>query len=161
MVRPGGSGPAFHSGLTGRKTAEDTYGAYVRHSGSALSGKDPSRIDRVANYAARHAARAVLAAGLARECEVQLTYSAGHEWRYDLEVDTYGTGTLEDRAISERLRQALSFDAAAIQDRLGLWELPAKHGGSFYRHLAAHGHMGRTDLGAPWENVGDGGLLRG
>jgi S-adenosylmethionine synthetase len=155
VVHSGRSGPASHSGLTGRKTAEDSYGAFVRHSGSALSGKDPSRIDRVANYAARHAARCVTEAGLARECEVQLTYSAGEAGPTDVQLDTYGSGSLPDPELAARLRDRLPLDLSSIQRRFGLWELPELHGGSFYERLATYGHMGRADLSAPWEEVGD------
>jgi S-adenosylmethionine synthetase len=159
VVHSGRSGPASHSGLTGRKTAEDTYGAFVRHSGSALSGKDPSRIDRVANYAARHAARCVTAAGLAWECEVQLTYSAGATGPTDVQLDTYGSGTVPDVEIAGRLRDRLPLDLRSIQDRFALWDLPEQHGGSFYERLATYGHMGRPDLSAPWEEVDDTGWL--
>jgi len=159
MVHPGRSGPASHSGLTGRKTAEDSYGAFVRHSGSALSGKDPSRIDRVANYAARHAARSVVAAGLARECEVQLTYSVGETGPTDVQVDTYGSGVIPDAVMTDRLRHHLPLDLPSIQARFGLWDLPGAHNGSFYEGLATYGHMGRHDLSAPWEDVGETGWL--
>jgi S-adenosylmethionine synthetase len=155
VAHPGVAGPAAHAGLTGRKTAEDTYGGFVRHSGSALSGKDPSRIDRVANYAARHAARMVVAAGLAQECEVQLTFSLGDVGPSDLQVDTHGTGVVPESEISRRLSRGLAFDLHAIQERFGLWALPETHDGSFYRKLSIYGHMGRSDLGAPWEDVGD------
>lgn len=159
MAQSGRAGPASHSGLTGRKTAEDSYGSFVRHSGSALSGKDPSRIDRVANYAARHAALCVTEAGLARECEVQVTYSTGERGPLDLQVDTYGSGLLPDREIAARLRTRLPLDLGSIQERFAMWDLPARNGGSFFERLATYGHMGRGDLAAPWEVVGDTGWL--
>ncbi|WP_371036376.1 MULTISPECIES: methionine adenosyltransferase domain-containing protein [unclassified Rhodosalinus] len=152
-VHPGRGGPSAHSGLTGRKTGDDTYGAFIRHGGSALSGKDPSRVDRIAAYAARHAARAVTAAGLARECEVQLSYMPGDSAPHDLEVDSHGSGALPDAEIARRLARAIDFRVGAIQERFGLWELPGRHDGSFYQRLAAHGHMGRERLGAPWEDT--------
>jgi S-adenosylmethionine synthetase len=159
FIHPGPGGPSAHSGLTGRKTGDDTYGAFIRHSGSALSGKDPSRVDRIAAYAARHAARAVTAAGLARECEVQLSYIPGDSAPYDVEVDSYGSGALPDAEISRRLAAAIDFRVGAIQERFALWELPERHGGSFYRRLAAHGHMGREALAPPWENTEAAGAL--
>lgn len=152
---PGRLGPAVHSGLTGRKTADDAYGDFARRGGAALSGKDPSRIDRIAAYAARHAARAVVEAGLAGEIEVQLSYLIGDEGPASIDVDTFGTGTTADETISGRLAEALDFRVAAIAERLGLWELPGRHGGVFYRRLAAYGHMGREDVAAPWEDVSE------
>jgi S-adenosylmethionine synthetase len=113
----------------------------------------------VGNYAARHAALCVIRAGLARECEVQLTYSTGTTGPSDLQVDTYGSGLLPDREIAARLRERLPLDLPAIQARFGAWDLPERHGGSFYERLATYGHMGRTDLAAPWEEVGDTGWL--
>ena len=145
------SGPAAHTGLTGRKTSDDGYGAFVHQSGSALSGKDPSRIDRIADYAARHAARGIVAAGLAREAEVQLSYIPGRATPYDVEVDSHGTGTAADREIRARLLDVVDFRAEAIAERLGLWELPGRHGGRFYQRLAAYGQIGRDDLELPWD----------
>lgn len=149
----GQSGPAAHTGLTGRKTAVDGYGAFVRQSGSALSGKDPSRIDRIADYAARHAARGIVAAGLAREAEVQLSYLPGRSMPYDLEVYTHGSGTLPDASIKDRLATAVDFRAEAIAERLDLWTLPARHDGHFYQRLASYGHMGRDDIVLPWDGT--------
>jgi len=120
---------------------------------------DPSRIDRVANYAARHAARSVVAAGLARECEVQLTYSVGETGPTDVQVDTYGSGVIPDAVMTDRLRHHLPLDLPSIQARFGLWDLPGAHNGSFYEGLATYGHMGRHDLSAPWEDVGETGWL--
>ncbi|MFP4238522.1 MAG: methionine adenosyltransferase domain-containing protein [Rhodosalinus sp.] len=145
------TGPAAHTGLTGRKTADDGYGVFVRQSGSALSGKDPSRIDRIADYAARHAARGIVAAGLAREVEVQLSYLPGRASPYDVEVDTYGTATIPDAEIEARLVAAVDLRAEAIAERLALWDLPARHGGRFYQRLASYGQMGRDDLALPWD----------
>lgn len=149
----GEAGPLAHSGLTGRKSADDAYGSFIRRAGPSLSGKDPARIDRIANYAARHAARNVLAAGLAREIEVQLSYVIGDAAPVSVEVDSFGTGTVGDEVISARLKDKLDFRVAAIAERMGLWELPAARGGRFYRDLAVYGHMGRDDLAAPWEDT--------
>lgn len=145
------AGPVAHTGLTGRKTADDGYGAHIHQSGSALSGKDPSRLDRIADYASRHAARGIVAAGLAREVEVQLSYLPGHDGPFDLEVDSHGSGTRPDAEIRRRLAEAVDLRAGAIAERFGLWDLPARHGGRFYQRLAAHGQMGREDLDLPWD----------
>jgi S-adenosylmethionine synthetase len=145
-------GPAVHSGLTGRKTAIDTYGEYARHSGSALSGKDPSRIDRSGAYAARYAAKNIVAASLADECEVQLSYSIGIARPVSIQVETFGTGIIPDEQIVKLLQQQFDFRPAGIIRQFNLRFLPAITQGSFYRRLAAYGHMGRLDLGAlPWE----------
>lgn len=144
-------GPAVHAGLTGRKNAIDTYGEYARHSGAALSGKDPTRIDRVGAYAARYAAKNVVAAGLAEECEVLLSYSIGRARPVSVQVDTFGTGRLPDEAIGARVQAAFDFRPAGIIRQFNLRELPALRQGGFYRKLAAYGQMGRMDLDLPWE----------
>jgi S-adenosylmethionine synthetase len=149
LVRLGG--PARHPGLTGRKTGADTYGEYARHSSSALSGKDPSRIDRIAAYAARHAARNVVAAGLAASCEVQLSYAIGQAAPVSIEIDTSGSAAGDEADILAALRRAMDFRPAAIVERYGLRKLPAARGGRFYRHLASYGQVGRDDLDCPWE----------
>jgi S-adenosylmethionine synthetase len=146
-------GPEAHSGLTGRKTADDAYGSFVRRGGAALSGKDPARADRIAAYAARHAARQVITAGLAGECEVQLSYLIGDEKPISVEIDSFGSGMISDSAISARLREKIDFSIGGIAERMQLWELPRLHGGRFYRELASYGHMGREDLDAPWEDT--------
>ena len=155
-----GGGPAVHSGLTGRKTGIDTYGEYARHSGAALSGKDPMRIDRVGAYAARYAAKNAVAAGLARECEVQLSYSIGSAGPVSLRVRTFGTGNIDDADIARRLREAFDFRIGAIVRDLRLRRLPAEHPEGFYRRLAAYGHMGRADLDVPWERTDRAAQLR-
>ena len=149
-----GGGPAMHSGLTGRKTGMDTYGSYCRQSGAALSGKDPLRIDRVGAYMARYAAKNIVAAGLARECELQLSYSPGSASPASIEVRTFGTGKIDDREIVGRLRDVFDFRLGAIVRDLRLRQLPAegKERG-FYRRLASYGQMGREDLEAPWEKT--------
>lgn len=149
----GVAGPSAHSGLTGRKSADDAYGSFIRRSGPSLSGKDPSRIDRIANYAARQAARAVVTAGLARECELQLSYIAGDDRPVTVEVDTYQSGQVEDGVISRRVREVIDLRVGAIAERMGLWDLPSERGGRFYRDLACYGHMGRDELSPPWEDV--------
>jgi S-adenosylmethionine synthetase len=148
-----GGGPSVHSGLTGRKTAVDTYGEYARHSGAALSGKDPSRIDRVGAYAARHAAKNVVAAGLAGECEVQLTYAIGLSRPVSVQVETFGTGTVDESDIERRVQAACDFRPAGIVKRFALRRLPATRSDGFYMALAAYGHVGRTDLDLPWERT--------
>ncbi len=146
-----GGGPAAHSGLTGRKTGIDTYGEYARHSGTALSGKDPMRIDRVGAYIARYAAKNVVAAGLARECEVQLSYAIGVPEPVSIRVRSFGTGSVDEDEIRERLVRAVDLRPAGIVRDLGLRKLPAQHPEGFYRRLAVYGHMGRTDMDVPWE----------
>jgi S-adenosylmethionine synthetase len=150
-IRVGG-GPSVHSGLTGRKTGIDTYGGFARSSGAALSGKDPMRIDRVGAYIARYAAKNVVAAGLARECEVQLSYSIGNAEPVSLRVRTFGSGDLDDEVIAGRLTELIDFRPGGVVRDLGLKKLSAQLGG-FYRKLAVYGHMGREDLDAPWENT--------
>jgi S-adenosylmethionine synthetase len=148
-----GGGPSAHSGLTGRKTGIDTYGEYARQSGAGLSGKDPMRIDRVGAYVARYAAKNVVAAGLAHECELQLSYSIGAPAPVSIRVRTFGTGELDDREIAERVRQVFDFRVAAIVRDLGLRKLPARNPLGFYQRLAAYGQMGRVDLDVPWEGT--------
>jgi S-adenosylmethionine synthetase len=148
-----GGGPATHSGLTGRKTAVDTYGEFARHSGAALSGKDPSRIDRTGAYAARYAAKNIVAAGLASECEVQLSYSVGISRPVSVHVETFGTCTVDERNLEERVARVFDFRPAAITRDMRLRSLPGDRLDGFYASLAAYGHMGRTDLFLPWERV--------
>jgi S-adenosylmethionine synthetase len=155
FINPGGpfliGGPSVHSGLTGRKNAIDTYGEYARHSGAALSGKDPTRIDRVGAYAARYAAKNIVAAGLATECEVQLSYSIGLVRPVSVQVETFGTGVLEDEQIATLLVRECDFRLAGILKQFRLRFLPSTVKGGFYRKLAAYGHVGRMDIGLPWE----------
>ncbi len=153
-------GPSVHSGLTGRKNAIDTYGEYSRHSGAALSGKDPTRIDRVGAYAARYAAKNVVAAGLAEECEVQLTYSIGLARPVSIQVETFGTGKISDAEITALLEKYFDFRLAAIIGKFNLRLLPAMAKGGFYRKLATYGHVGRMDLVVPWEQTDMVSILR-
>ncbi len=152
-------GPSLHSGLTGRKTAIDTYGEYSRHSGSALSGKDPSRIDRVGAYAARYAAKNVVAAGLASECEVQLSYTIGLSHPVSLQVETFGTGMIDDSSIADLLSRFFDFRLGGILKEFDLRFLPSKAKDGFYQKLAAYGQMGRSDMEVPWERTDKAGLL--
>jgi S-adenosylmethionine synthetase len=155
-----GGGPSAHSGLTGRKTSNDTYGAYARQSGAALSGKGPMRIDRVGAYAARYAAKNVVAAGLARECEVQLSYSIGVSAPVSVRVRTFGTGDVDDIRLTKRVAEVFDFRLGAILRDLRLLRLPAESRGGFYQRLAVYGHMGRTDIVVPWEQTDRAGLLK-
>jgi S-adenosylmethionine synthetase len=156
-----GGGPAIHSGLTGRKNAIDTYGEYSRHSGAALSGKDPSRIDRVGAYAARYAAKNVVAAGLAKACEVQLSYSIGLARPVSIQVETFGTAQMPDEKIADILEKNFDFRPAGIVRQFNLRRLPSAVKGGFYRKLAAYGQVGRMDIGLPWELTDKAPLLKG
>ncbi|WP_036261080.1 methionine adenosyltransferase [Methylocapsa aurea] len=145
-------GPARHAGLTGRKNGIDTYGEIARQSGAALSGKDPSRIDRIGAYAARHAAKNVVAAGLADRCEVHVAYAIGRADPLSLSVETFGSGRLDDAEIAARLTRSLDLRPLAITARFGLRTRPAHAGDAgFYSPLAVYGHFGRADLDLPWE----------
>jgi S-adenosylmethionine synthetase len=151
---PDADGPAGHAGLTGRKNGIDTYGEISRQSGAALSGKDPSRIDRIGAYAARHAAKNIVAAGLAERCEVHLAYSIGQAHPISISVDTFGTGTTGDDVIGGRLAALLDFRPAAISHRFALRSKPAEAGDAgFFRRLAVYGHFGRHDMELPWESI--------
>jgi S-adenosylmethionine synthetase len=156
-----GGGPAIHSGLTGRKNAIDTYGEYSRHSGAALSGKDPSRVDRIGAYAARYAAKNVIASGLARACEVQLSYSIGLARPVSIQVETFGTGSVPDQKIAELLERHFDFRVAGIIRQFNLRYLPSAVKGGLYRKLAAYGQVGRMDIGLPWELTDKAPLLKG
>lgn len=144
-------GPSAHSGLTGRKNAMDTYGGYARNSGAALSGKDPLRIDRIGAYAARYAAKNVVAAGLADECEVQLSYSTGLARPVSIQIETRGTGKIDDMLISSMVQECFDFRLGAIIQQFKLRKLPSLTKRGFYRKLAVYGHFGRTDMELPWE----------
>ncbi|HEX8949890.1 MAG TPA: methionine adenosyltransferase [Dissulfurispiraceae bacterium] len=165
FVNPDGpfitGGPSVHSGLTGRKNAIDTYGEFSRHSGAALSGKDPIRIDRVGAYAARYAAKNVVAAGLADECEVQLSYSIGLARPVSVQVETFGTGKISDNEIAEALVAHFDFRLAGIMKQFNLRRLPTIIKGGFYRRLAVYGHVGRMDIGLPWELTDKANVLAG
>ena len=139
-------GPQGDSGLTGRKIIVDTYGGYARHGGGAFSGKDPTKVDRSAAYAARYVAKNVVAAGLAKKCEVQIAYAIGVAQPVSVLVDTFGTNTVEEEKIEAAVAQVFDLRPRAIIDTLELRK-------PIYRQLAAYGHIGREDLGVKWENT--------
>ena len=139
-------GPQGDTGLTGRKIIVDTYGGYARHGGGAFSGKDPSKVDRSAAYATRWVAKNIVAAGLAKQCEVQVAYAIGVAKPVSIMVDTFGTGTVEDEKIEQAVETVFDLTPAAIIRDLDLRK-------PIYRQLAAYGHMGREDLGVKWENT--------
>ena len=139
-------GPVGDSGLTGRKIIVDTYGGYARHGGGAFSGKDPTKVDRSAAYAARWVAKNIVAAGLAKKCEVELAYAIGVARPVSIMVDTFGTGTVCDEKLSEAVRKVFDLRPTAIIKELDLRK-------PIYRQLAAYGHMGREDLGVAWERT--------
>lgn len=139
-------GPQGDSGLTGRKIIVDTYGGYSRHGGGAFSGKDPTKVDRSAAYAARYVAKNIVAAGLARKCEVQLAYAIGVAKPVSIMVDSFGTGTVSDEKLAEAVEKVFDLRPAAIIETLDLRKPQ-------YRQLAAYGHMGREDLGVAWEKT--------
>ncbi len=139
-------GPQGDSGLTGRKIIVDTYGGYSRHGGGAFSGKDPTKVDRSAAYAARYVAKNIVAAGLATKCEIQLAYAIGVAHPVSLLVETFGTATVEESKIIEAVNKVFDLRPAAIIEALDLRK-------PIYRDLAAYGHMGREDLGVAWEKT--------
>ncbi len=139
-------GPQGDSGLTGRKIIVDTYGGYARHGGGAFSGKDPTKVDRSAAYAARWVAKNIVAAGLAKKCEVELAYAIGVAHPVSIMVDTFGTGTVSDEAIEKAVEKVFDLRPTAIIRQLDL-RCP------IYRNLAKYGHMGREDLGVSWEKT--------
>ena len=139
-------GPQGDTGLTGRKIIVDTYGGYARHGGGAFSGKDPTKVDRSACYMARYAAKNIVAAGLAKRCEIQLAYAIGVATPVSIFVDTFGTGTVPDEKIADAVCKVFDFRPAAIIDTLQLRR-------PIYRPLAAYGHIGREELDVVWERT--------
>ena len=139
-------GPQGDSGLTGRKIIVDTYGGYARHGGGAFSGKDATKVDRSASYAARYIAKNIVAAGLAKKAEVQLAYAIGVAHPVSVRIDTFGTGTVSESKIQEAVRQIFDLRPAGIIQMLDLKR-------PIYRQTAAYGHMGRTDIDLPWEKL--------
>lgn len=146
-------GPQGDAGLTGRKIIVDTYGGYARHGGGAFSGKDPTKVDRSAAYAARHAAKNVVAAGLAAKCEIQLSYAIGVAKPTSIHVDTFGTGKISDDEIIEAVKNIFDFRPYSIIKNFELREMPGKRDGRFYQNVAAYGHFGRPELDLPWERL--------
>ena len=137
-------GPQGDSGLTGRKIIVDTYGGYARHGGGCFSGKDPTKVDRSATYAARYVAKNIVAAGLAKKCEVEVAYAIGVARPVSIMVDTFGTGKVSDEKLADAVNKVFDLRPSAIIEMLELRKPQ-------YKALAAYGHMGREDLGAAWE----------
>ena len=164
LVNPSGrfvvGGPQGDAGLTGRKIIVDTYGGYSRHGGGAFSGKDPTKVDRSAAYAARWVAKNVVASGLADKCEIELAYAIGVAEPISIMVDTFGTGKIPDSDISTLVSNNFDLRPASIINQFDLRGLPGKNGGKFYQLLAAYGHMGRTDINVPWEKTEKASLLK-
>ncbi len=157
LVNPSGrfvvGGPQGDAGLTGRKIIVDTYGGYSRHGGGAFSGKDPTKVDRSAAYAARYVAKNIVAAGLAEKCEIELAYAIGVAEPVSIMVDTFNTGKISDDEIAGLVYKNFDLRPAGIIKQFDLRGLPAKNNGKFYQLLAAYGHMGRVDIDVPWERV--------
>lgn len=157
LVNPTGrfviGGPQGDSGLTGRKIIVDTYGGYARHGGGAFSGKDPTKVDRSASYAARYVAKNIVAAGIADKCEVQVAYAIGVAKPVSIMVDTFGTGRIEDERIVELIKANFDLRPAAIIRDLDLRR-------PIYKQVAAYGHFGRPDLDLPWEKTDKAEILR-
>jgi S-adenosylmethionine synthetase len=157
LVNPTGKfvvgGPQGDAGLTGRKIIVDTYGGYARHGGGAFSGKDPTKVDRSAAYAARYVAKALVAAGLAKKAEVQLSYAIGVARPVSILVESFGSGALADADLTALVQEHFDLRPGAIIETFGLRQLPQQRGGRFYQDVAAYGHFGRSDLNLPWENV--------
>ena len=139
-------GPVADAGLTGRKIMVDTYGGYARHGGGCFSGKDPTKVDRAGAYGARHVAKNIVAAGLAKRCEVQVSYAIGVVKPVAIRIDTFGTGTVPDGAISTAISKLFDLSPLGIIKELNLRR-------PLFRQTAVYGHFGRTDIDAPWEST--------
>ena len=146
-------GPQGDAGLTGRKIIVDTYGGYARHGGGAFSGKDPTKVDRYAAYAARHAAKNIVAAGLAEQCEIQLSYAIGVAKPTSIYVNTFTTSEHSDEKLVQIIEQVFDFRPKKIIENFDLLWMPAKRNGRFYQETAKYGHFGRDDLDLPWERL--------
>ncbi len=146
-------GPQGDAGLTGRKIIVDTYGGYARHGGGAFSGKDPTKVDRSAAYAARYVAKNIVAAGLAEKCEIQLAYAIGVAQPVSISVDTYGTGKVSEEKLVELIRELFDLRPTGIIQMLDLRR-------PIYKQTAAYGHFGRNDLDVPWERTDKAELLK-
>ncbi len=159
LVNPTGKfvvgGPQGDAGLTGRKIIVDTYGGAARHGGGAFSGKDPTKVDRSAAYAARHVAKCLVAANLAKRAEIQLSYAIGMAKPVSILVETFGTGKISDEELTQLVAKHFDLRPGAIIEQFDLKNLPQKRKGRFYRDTAAYGHFGRNDLDLPWEDVTD------
>jgi len=159
LVNPTGKfvvgGPQGDAGLTGRKIIVDTYGGYARHGGGAFSGKDPTKVDRSAAYAARYVAKSIVKAKLAKKAEVQLSYAIGVAKPISILIETFGTGVISQANLTELIKNNFDLRPAAIIKEFDLKNLPKKMGGEFFKKTASYGHFGRNDLNLPWENVED------
>ena len=157
LVNPTGKfvvgGPQGDAGLTGRKIIVDTYGGYARHGGGAFSGKDPTKVDRSAAYAARYVAKSIVQAKLAKKTEVQLSYAIGVAKPISILIETFGTGIISQANLVEIIKNNFDLRPAAIIEEFDLKNLPKKMGGDFFIKTASYGHFGRPDLNLPWENV--------
>ena len=157
LVNPTGKfvvgGPQGDAGLTGRKIIVDTYGGYARHGGGAFSGKDPTKVDRSAAYAARYVAKSIIKAKLAKKAEVQLSYAIGVAKPISILIETFGTGIIAQDHLIEIIKNNFDLRPAAIIEEFDLKNLPKKMGGDFFIKTASYGHFGRNDLNLPWENV--------
>ena len=157
LVNPTGKfvvgGPQGDAGLTGRKIIVDTYGGYARHGGGAFSGKDPTKVDRSAAYAARFVAKAIVKAKLAQKAEVQLSYAIGVANPISIMIETFGTGILSKANLIEIIKKSFDLRPASILKEFDLRNLPNKNGGKFFIKTASYGHFGREDISLPWENV--------
>ena len=159
LVNPTGKfvigGPQGDAGLTGRKIIVDTYGGYARHGGGAFSGKDPTKVDRSAAYAARFVAKALVASKLAKKVEVQLSYAIGVAKPVSILVESFGTGKISDAELTQIVKDKFDLRPGAIIKSFNLQNLPSLRGGRFYKDIAAYGHFGRTDIVLPWEDVSE------
>ncbi|MGL5035616.1 MAG: methionine adenosyltransferase [Microcystaceae cyanobacterium] len=157
LVNPTGKfvigGPQGDAGLTGRKIIVDTYGGYSRHGGGAFSGKDPTKVDRSAAYAARYVAKNIVAAGLADKVEIQVSYAIGVARPVSILIDTFGTGKVDEDQLLTVVNKLFELRPAGIIQAFNLRELPGDRGGRFYQDVAAYGHFGRNDLDLPWEKT--------
>jgi S-adenosylmethionine synthetase len=157
LINPSGrfvvGGPQGDAGLTGRKIIVDTYGGYGRHGGGAFSGKDPTKVDRSGAYAARHAAKNIVAAGLASHCEVQIAYAIGVARPVSVHVTTFGSGKLTDDQLEDLVTENFDLRPASIISRFDLCNMPRARHGRFYQEIARYGHLGRQDLDLPWERL--------
>ena len=157
LVNPTGKfvvgGPQGDAGLTGRKIIVDTYGGYARHGGGAFSGKDPTKVDRSAAYAARYVAKSIIKAKLAKKAEVQLSYAIGVAKPISILVETFGTGIISQENLTELITNNFDLRPEAIIREFDLRNLPKKMGGEFFKKTASYGHFGRNDLKLPWEDV--------
>jgi S-adenosylmethionine synthetase len=164
IINPSGrfviGGPHGDAGLTGRKIIVDTYGGYARHGGGAFSGKDPTKVDRSAAYAARYIAKNVVASGIATKCEIQISYAIGMAKPVSVTVFTHGTGIASDEVISKLVSSHFDLRPWSIIQKFNLRNLPAKFGGSFYKQVASYGHFGRQDVDLPWEQVDQAEILK-